>query len=198
MVKLTRIYTKTGDAGTTGLGNNKRVSKDDARVEAYGSVDEANAAVGVCVTLCMQAPPGSSTARLGDLLRSIQHDLFDVGADLCCPLEKGEKAGEKLRVLAKQTQRLEQYMDDHPLPALNSFILPGGSPLASHLHMARTITRRAERRCVTLHALERDETNAETIRYLNRLSDLLFTLGRIANDNGAGDVLWVPGANRPH
>ncbi|MCA3006343.1 MAG: cob(I)yrinic acid a,c-diamide adenosyltransferase [Planctomycetaceae bacterium] len=199
MVRLSRIYTKTGDTGTTGLGDGKRVSKDDLRVEAYGTVDEANAAVGVAVTIAAQAAPGSLTARIGDLLRSVQHDLFDVGADLCCPRPKGEKAGERLRVNTEQTQRLEKAIDLHneDLAPLNSFVLPGGSPLAAAMHVARTVTRRAERCCVTLLAAEPDSTNPETVRYLNRLSDLLFVLSRVANDGGRGDVLWVPGSNRP-
>lgn len=198
MVKLNRIYTKTGDAGTTGLGDGQRVAKNDPRVEAYGTVDEANAAVGVTVTLAAQAPPGTVAARIADLLRGIQHDLFDVGADLCCPIEKGEKPGAKLRVTADQTKRLESAIDqfNEALKPLNSFVLPGGSPLAAALHVARTVTRRAERGVVTLHQAEPDRTNAEAIVYLNRLSDLLFVLGRVANDHGAGDVLWVPGQNR--
>jgi cob(I)alamin adenosyltransferase len=203
MVKLNRIYTKTGDAGTTGLGDGKRVSKDDPRVEAYGTVDEANAALGVCVNLCAAASPGSATARIGDLLRSIQNDLFDVGADLCCPIDKGEKGDKsggksRLRVLPSQTQRLEEAIDlyNDRLAPLNSFVLPGGSALACALHVARTVTRRAERIGVTLLSQQSDSTNPETIKYLNRLSDLLFVLGRVANDDGKGDVLWVPGASR--
>jgi cob(I)alamin adenosyltransferase len=199
MVKLNRIYTKTGDAGTTGLGDGKRVAKDDPRVEAYGSVDEANAAVGVVVTIAAQAQPGTATARVADLLRRIQHDLFDVGADLCVPIEKGEKPGDKLRITAEQTKHLEDAIDcyNHELKPLNSFVLPGGSPLAAAMHVARTVCRRAERCVVTLHAAQPERTNAESIKYLNRLSDLLFVLARVANDNGAGDVLWVPGQNRP-
>lgn len=200
MVKLNRIYTKTGDTGTTGLGDGKRVAKDGARVTAYGTVDEANAAVGLCVTLCDQAAPGTAFHRLADLLRSVQHDLFDVGADLCCPPEKGEKPGERLRVSEGQTHRLELAIDEfnENLKPLNSFVLPGGSPLAAAMHMARTITRRAERCVVTLMHDEPTSTNAECIKYLNRLSDLLFVLSRVANDNGRGDVLWIPGHNRPH
>lgn len=199
MVKLNKIYTRTGDAGSTGLGDGKRVDKDDARVEAYGSVDEANAALGQAVVICEQGPRGSETARIGDLLKSIQHDLFDVGADLCCPIAKGEKPGERLRVLPKQTERLEHAIDQYndALAPLNSFVLPGGSPLAAALHVARTAVRRAERRCVALERDTRGHTNAETIKLLNRLSDLLFVLSRVANDQGRGDVLWVPGANRP-
>ncbi len=198
MVKLNRIYTKTGDTGTTGLGNGARVRKDDARVEAYGTVDEANAAIGQCVHICVQASPGTLTARVGDLLRSIQNDLFDVGADLCTPLTKSEKPGEKLRITAPQTKRLEDAIDEHNdhLQPLNSFVLPGGSALACCLHVARTTTRRAERRCVTLFEADKDSTNPEAVKYLNRLSDLLFVLSRVANDHGRGDVLWVPGASR--
>lgn len=199
MVKLNRIYTKTGDTGTTGLGDGTRVAKDHFRVEAYGTVDEANAALGLCVTLASQAAPGTATARLADLLRSAQHDLFDVGADLCCPPEKDEKPGARLRVTAAQTARLEAAIDHHNerLGPLTSFVLPGGTPLAAALHMARTVARRAERCVVSLASQEPESTNPETIRYLNRLSDLLFVVSRVANDHGAGDVLWVPGANRP-
>lgn len=198
MVKLNRIYTKTGDAGSTGLGNGARVEKNSPRVEAYGTVDEANATLGVCVTLAAQSPPGTLAARIADLLCGLQHDLFDVGADLCCPIEKGEKPEGKLRVTADQTKRIEDAIDlfNADLKPLNSFVLPGGSPLAAAMHVARTVARRAERCVVTLHQAEPAATNPESIRYLNRLSDLLFVLGRVANDNGAGDVLWVPGQNR--
>lgn len=200
MVKLNRIYTKTGDAGTTGLGDGKRVKKDHLRVEAYGTVDEANASIGVCVTLCAQAAPGTATQRIGDLLRSVQHDLFDVGADLCCPPEKNEKPGERLRITEAQTRRLEQAIDtfNEDLKPLNSFVLPGGSPLAAAMHVARTVVRRAERCVVSLMSEEPQTTGPECVKYLNRLSDLLFVLSRVANDHGAGDVLWVPGQNRPH
>lgn len=205
MVKLNRIYTKTGDAGTTGLGDGKRVAKDHLRVEAYGTVDEANAFVGLAVIEADRA--GAPARAVADLLRSIQHDLFDVGADLCCPPKAGEKPGERLRILPDQTARLEQEIDRYndPLPALNSFVLPGGTPLAAALHAARTVVRRAERCVVSLRAADAEHTGEETIRYLNRLSDLLFVLARVANQApprgvsaaGAGDVLWLPGANRP-
>lgn len=200
MVKLNRIYTRTGDTGTTGLGDGARVRKDDPRVEAYGTVDEANAHLGMALTIAAQAAPGTLTARIADLLRSIQHDLFDVGADLCVPMSKDEKPGACLRITKPQTKRLEDAIDHHneALSPLNSFVLPGGSPLASALHVARTVCRRAERLVVTLHEADRERTNPEAITYLNRLSDLLFVLSRVANDNGAGDILWVPGANRPH
>lgn len=196
MVKLTKIYTRTGDDGTTGLGTGARIAKDDLRVEAYGEVDEANAAVGLAVAACEAV--GAPMAELRDLLKTIQHDLFDVGADLCVPVEPGEEAGSKLRVQPGQTARLEREIDrfNEPMPRLMSFVLPGGTAPAAALHLARTVVRRAERRVVSLRRAEPDRTAAETVKYLNRLSDLLFVLSRVANGNGAGDVLWVPGANR--
>jgi cob(I)alamin adenosyltransferase len=202
LVKLTKIYTRTGDDGTTGLGTGGRVLKDDLRVEAYGEVDEANAAIGYAVVAC--AAGGASGDKLSSILRDIQQDLFDVGADLCIPRTAGEEPGTKLRVQAGQTQRLEKLIDEmnaHLAP-LNSFILPGGTPLAAALHMARTIVRRAERRVVTLRRADAVGTGEESVRYLNRLSDLLFVLGRVANATeqdggpGPGDVLWIPGVNR--
>lgn len=201
MVRLSKIYTKTGDTGTTGLGDGSRVRKDDARVAAYGTVDEANATLGVAIAIAAASPPGSETNRISELLRNLQHDLFDVGADLCCPITKEERAGKgdpRLRVTSQQTKRLEQAIDHYneDLKPLNSFVLPGGSPLAAALHVARTVARRAERCVVTLHEADEPATNPETIKYLNRLSDLLFVLSRVANDRGAGDVLWVPGHNR--
>jgi len=196
MVKLTKIYTKTGDDGSTGLGTGDRVQKDGLRVEAYGEVDEANAAVGLAVAACGDA--AGAVGEIRELLKAIQHDLFDVGADLCVPIEPDEKAGVKLRVLEGQTARLEREIDrfNDSMPSLMSFILPGGSPAAAALHLARTVVRRAERRVVTLRRAEPKQTSLETIKYLNRLSDLLFVLSRVANGNGAGDVLWVPGSNR--
>lgn len=194
MVKLTKIYTKTGDDGTTGLASGARVRKDDLRVECYGTVDEANAAIGVAVSNCS---PGEAVAsKLAELLSLIQQDLFDVGADLSTPTAKDEKAGKKLRVVESQTVRLEKTIDKYneQLSPLNSFVLPGGTPLAASLHVARTVVRRAERLAVALAAKE--EVNQEAIKYLNRLSDLLFVLCRVANDFGKGDVLWVPGVNR--
>lgn len=201
MVKLTRIYTKTGDDGTTGLGTGARVSKDGLRVEAYGEVDEANAALGMAVVACRESGGGAQAGvlvEIAGLLRAIQQDLFDIGADLCVPVAADEKPGSRLRVIASQTARLEREIDRYndPMPALTSFILPGGSAAAAALHVARTVVRRAERRVVSLWRAETAGTNAETIRYLNRLSDLLFVLARVANGNGVGDVLWVPGANR--
>ncbi|MCC6428569.1 MAG: cob(I)yrinic acid a,c-diamide adenosyltransferase [Phycisphaerales bacterium] len=201
MVKLTRIYTKTGDDGTTGLANGLRTPKDNPRVETYGTVDEANAAIGLAIAHAGADAPNADESRrcLVALLRSLQHDLFDCGADLATPLESSEKPGSRLRIIPAQTQRLEHLIDEYndPLSPLTSFVLPGGSPLAAGLHLARTVVRRAERLAVGLRRSDPDTTNPETIRYLNRLSDLLFVLARIANDHGAGDVLWVPGANRP-
>jgi cob(I)alamin adenosyltransferase len=196
MVRLSKIYTKTGDAGETGLGDGSRVAKTDPRVEAYGTVDEANAAIGLAVLSCDRAAP--ALARIRALLLLVQNDLFDVGADLCCPLAPGEKPGARLRVTPAQSERLERAIDEHneKLAPLNSFVLPGGSPLASALHVARTVVRRAERRVVTLMETDRTRTNPDAVIYLNRLSDLLFVLARVANSCGADDVLWKPGANR--
>lgn len=195
MVKLNRIYTRTGDDGTTGLGTGGRTPKDSLRVEAYGEVDEANAALGLAALEC-ERTPGSP---LADLLKRIQQDMFDLGADLCIPIEPTEKPGSKLRIVPDQTAHLESLIDqfNDNLAPLTSFVLPGGTPAAAALHLARTIVRRAERRLVTLHRAEPARTNPETIKYVNRLSDLLFVLARIANDNGTKDVLWVPGVNRP-
>lgn len=194
MVKLTKIYTRTGDDGSTGLGTGHRVRKDDPRVEAYGDVDETNAAIGTAILSCQ----AGGLSELVAMLCGIQHDLFDVGADLCVPVTPDEEQGTKLRVQPAQTRRLERAIDRHndPMPSLTSFVLPGGSPAAAALHVARTVCRRAERRVVSLAASEPARTNPETVRYLNRLSDLLFVLSRVANQNGASDVLWIPGANR--
>ncbi|MBL8999615.1 MAG: cob(I)yrinic acid a,c-diamide adenosyltransferase [Phycisphaerae bacterium] len=194
MVRLTKIYTKTGDDGTTGLADGSRVSKDDLRVETYGTVDEANAAIGLAVA----AASSPRERDIADLLRRIQHDLFDAGADLATPVRPGEAAGSKLRIVPDQTAALERLIDTHNdgLGALTSFVLPGGTPMAAALHAARTVVRRAERLAVSLAAASRETTNPECVKYLNRLSDLLFVLGRLANDAGRGDVLWVPGKNR--
>lgn len=199
MVRLTKIYTKTGDDGSTGLGDGARVPKTDSRVEAYGTVDEANAAIGVCVVEAERSAQVAQAGEIAALLRTIQNDLFDVGADLCCPLDSAEKTGARLRILPPQTERLERAIDrfNERLRPLDSFVLPGGSPLAAALHVARTVTRRAERRTVQAHAEHGRAVNPETVRYLNRLSDLLFVLSRVANDDGARDVKWVPGASRP-
>lgn len=198
MVRLTKIYTRTGDDGSTGLGDGARVPKTDSRVEAYGTVDEANAALGVCVVEAERSPQVVQAGEIAALLRTIQNDLFDVGADLCCPVPAAEKTGERLRIVPPQTERLERAIDrfNERLGPLDSFVLPGGSPLAAALHVARTVSRRAERRAVTALGEHGTAINPETVRYLNRLSDLLFVLSRVANDNGARDVKWVPGAGR--
>ena len=189
MVKLNRIYTKTGDDGTTGLVRGPRRPKYDARVDAYGTVEEANASIG------MARLHTTSMPKIDMLLARIQNDLFDVGSDLATP-GADDPAAEypTLRVRPVQTQFLEKQIDHYnaDIAPLRSFILPGGSPLAAALHVARTVTRRAERLTVELASAEAD-TSPEALRYLNRLSDLLFVLARVANDNGAKDVLWVPG-----
>lgn len=185
MVNLTRIYTKTGDHGTTSLGDFSRTSKNDPRLTAYADVDEVNAALGVAVAL------GQLDDSIAAVVRRVQNELFDVGADLCTPLTDGES---RLRVSEAYVSRLEEDCDrfNEDLPALRSFILPGGTPGAALLHVARTVTRRAER--ATWRALGEypDSMNPVTATYLNRLSDLLFILSRVANNGD--DVLWEPGA----
>ena len=185
MVYLSRIYTKTGDTGDTALGDGVRVAKDHPRVEAYGQVDELNAVLGL-----VGASPGVPELAL---VRSIQNDLFDLGADLCVPQADGEPPGGRLRVTAAQAERLERAIDrlNEGLEPLRSFVLPGGMVAAAWLHLARTVCRRAERAVVTLAKI--DVVNPQVVIYLNRLSDLLFVLARVANDGGKGDVLWVPG-----
>jgi cob(I)alamin adenosyltransferase len=187
MVQLTRIYTRGGDAGQTSLGDGERVPKHALRVAAYGTVDEANATVGLAR---LHAPPDADA-----MLERIQNDLFDLGADLCTP-EGGRRAEGALRVVAAQVERLEREIDamNAELRPLTSFVLPGGTPCAAHLHLARTVTRRAERLAVELAAAE--PVNPEAVKFLNRLSDHLFVLARHVNDKGARDVLWRPGANR--
>lgn len=195
MVKLTKIYTRTGDTGETGLGDGSRTAKQSLRVAAYGDVDEANAAIGWAIVELGRT--GGSEELKRELVR-VQNDLFDVGADLCVPVAAGEEPGQKLRISPRQTVRLEQQIDDMNagLPALDSFVLPGGSPASAALHLARTVTRRAERSVAALIALEPEQVSQECIVYLNRLSDMLFVMTRVANDNGKTDVKWVPGAHR--
>ena len=189
MVYLSRIYTKSGDSGDTGLGDGSRVPKDHVRVEAFGQVDELNAVLGLVAAYCPDAPDAA-------LLRSIQNDLFDVGADLCVPSGANEQPGQSLRVTAAQAERLESAIDrlNENLQPLKSFILPGGTAAAAWLHLARTVCRRAERAVVTLMMTE--SINPQVLIYLNRLSDYLFVVARVANDGGKADVLWVPGENR--
>ena len=185
-VHLTRIYTKTGDDGTTALGDMSRVAKTDARLTAFADVDESNSAIGVAIAL------GQLEPEVATLLRRVQNDLFDVGADLCTPVV-ADLGYEPLRVTPAYTARLEQACDTYNarLEKLNSFILPGGTPGAALLHVARTVVRRAERHVWALLAEQPDTTNKEPALYLNRLSDLLFILARVANPGG--DVLWQPG-----
>ena len=193
MVQLTKIYTRGGDQGETSLGDGSRVAKHDARVEAYGTVDEANAVIGLVRVEIVSV--GEDEQALDAVLGRIQYDLFDLGADLCTP-ENGRRAEGALRIVTSQVEWLEAEIDkiNDRLTPLSSFILPGGSPVAANLHLARTVVRRAER-CVT--KLARSEAvNTEAVKYLNRLSDLLFVMSRATNNNGANDILWIPGANR--
>jgi cob(I)alamin adenosyltransferase len=187
-VRLTRIYTKTGDGGQTHLGDMSRVAKTDPRLVAYADVDEANSVIGVALSL------GSPAEPVAELLRSIQNDLFDVGADLSTPVVPDPQF-PPLRITAAYTERLEAACDswNADLPKLASFILPGGTPAAALLHQARVVVRRAERSVWALLDADAERTNPETARYLNRLSDLLFILSRVANPDG--DVLWEPGAH---
>jgi cob(I)alamin adenosyltransferase len=189
MVYLSRIYTKTGDQGETALGDASRVPKNHPRVAAYGEVDELNAVLGLLLAQEANVPEA-------DLLRSIQNDLFDVGADLCLPQDAAEVPGKHLRVQPEQCERLERAIDrlNAELAPLTSFVLPGGSVLSAWCHLARTVCRRAERAIVTLAQVE--PINPQVIIYLNRLSDLLFVLARIFNSKGQKDVLWVPGKTR--
>jgi cob(I)alamin adenosyltransferase len=191
MVRLTRIYTRGGDKGQTSLGDGSRAPKHSLRVAAYGTVDEANAAIGIARLHVVAGAGADAEAMLGH----IQNDLFDLGADLCTP-ETGRRNAGALRISPAQVERLEQEIDamNASLRPLESFILPGGAAAAAYLHLARTVTRRAER--LVSELAEAESVNPEALKYLNRLSDHLFVLGRRVNDNGAGDVLWVPGANR--
>jgi len=191
MVKLNKIYTRTGDDGSTGLVDGSRLSKNDIRVRAYGDVDETNSVIGI-VRLHLE------NRRLDDMLSRIQNDLFDLGADLATPLPaKGEADSEyALRMVEAQSTRLENELDtlNADLEPLKSFVLPGGSPPAAYLHQARTVCRRAERVCVALAAEQ--PINPAALTYINRLSDFLFVAGRWCNDQGKTDVKWIPGANR--
>ncbi|MFO1079502.1 MAG: cob(I)yrinic acid a,c-diamide adenosyltransferase [Reyranellaceae bacterium] len=197
MVTLNRIYTRGGDAGKTSLGDGERVAKHDVRVEAYGTTDEANSVIGLARSALVRAATGNPREAEADaMLGRIQNDLFDLGADLCTPEGEGRKAEGALRMVAAQVERLEREIDamNAELQPLKSFILPGGSEAAAWLHLARTVVRRAERGMTRLAVDE--PVNPEAIKYVNRLSDHLFVLARRLNDNGATDVLWVPGANR--
>jgi cob(I)alamin adenosyltransferase len=193
MVVLTRIYTRTGDKGTTALGTGERRPKYDLRVEAYGTVDETNSALGMA-----RLATSSSDERLDAMLGRIQNDLFDLGADLCTP-DTGEKLEwEPLRIVASQVTRLETEIDElnGELQPLRSFVLPAGTPAAAALHLARTISRRAERLMVELAAQPEETVGDPALQYINRLSDFLFVAARYANLKAGGDVLWTPGKNR--
>ena len=192
MVVLNKIYTKTGDDGTTGLGSGERRKKYDLRVAAYGTVDEANACIGLARLHL------SDNGDLDAALMRIQNDLFDLGADLATP-ETGEKPEyEPLRITEGQVAAVEKEIDrfNKKLQPLRSFVLPGGSAASAHLHLARTVARRAERMIVELSEQPDEKVSGEAIRYMNRLSDFLFVAARVMNEGGKSDVLWVPGANR--
>jgi cob(I)alamin adenosyltransferase len=188
MVKLNKIYTKTGDDGTTGLVRGPRVSKADLRVEAFGTVDEANSFIGMARLHTVSMP------KVDRLLARIQNDLFDLGSDLATPGADPAGASPSLRITAAQAEWIEEQIDvyNEALEPLKSFVLPGGTPLAATFHLARTVTRRAERLVVELMAIEPDINKAALV-YLNRLSDLMFVMARVANNNGQSDVLWTPG-----
>jgi cob(I)alamin adenosyltransferase len=197
MVVLNKIYTRTGDAGATGLGTGERVPKFALRIAAYGTVDETNAALGLA-----RIDLGSTSPPVGEMLARIQNDLFDLGADLCVP-EAEAVAGkppprERLRIVEAQWQRLEHEIDrlNEHLAPLNSFVLPGGTRAAAQLHVARTVSRRAERLMCELAASPGETVGPDALKFVNRLSDFLFVASRFVNDGGKGDVLWVPGQNR--
>src|ERR1043165_296509 len=195
MVTLTRIYTRGGESGQNSLGRGERVAKHDLRVEAYGTVDEANSVIGLARSVIARTIKNDAHRRHAeDMLARIQNDLFDLGADLCTV--KARRGQPALRIVPAQTARLEREIDgmNAELQALTSFILPGGNMASAWLHLARTVARRAERRMTQLAA--RQTVNPEAIKYINRLSDHLFVLARRLNDNGAADVLWVPGGGR--
>ena len=189
MVVLNKIYTKTGDKGETALGDGTRVAKTSPRVEAYGTVDELNSIVGIAVF--------HAEGKIREQLQTIQNDLFDLGADLCVPVTQNVKAEyPSLRMIKAQVERLESEIDqvNKDLSPLRSFVLPGGTLLASYLHQCRTVARRAER--LTVGLSKHESINPDTIKYLNRLSDWFFVMARVTNNNGKDDILWIPGASR--
>lgn len=193
MVVLNKIYTRTGDKGTTALGSGDRVAKDNARIEAYGTIDETNACIGV-----VRLDLGKELSQVDAMLGRIQNDLFDLGADLSVPQKEDEAEGQALRITSAQVERLEGDIDalNDVLDPLRSFVLPGGSRASAGLHVARTVCRRAERLMVTLAQTQGEPVSEDALRYVNRLSDFLFVASRYANDKGKADVLWVPGENR--
>ncbi len=193
MVRLNKIYTRTGDDGTTGLGTGERRLKSDPRVEAYGTVDEANACIGMA-----RLHTGAAHPAIDAMLSRIQNDLFDLGADLAVPDDGKPLEYEPLRITAAQTDRVEKDIDllNKNLQPLRSFVLNGGTPAAAALHLARTVARRAERLMVALAQDPGEHVNRDGLKYINRVSDFLFVAARAVNDNGNADVLWVPGKNR--
>lgn len=199
MVKLDRIYTRGGDGGETSLVGGRRLPKHDPLIEAYGTVDEANAVIGLARALLAQGEGKEALPErheIDRMLERIQHELFDLGADLATPFDPDEKEGAALRILDTQVERLEREIDrmSERLSPLTSFVLPGGTGLSAHLHLARTVVRRAERRMMA--ATDTHPVNPSAMRYVNRLSDHLFMLARLANDEGRGDILWKAGATR--
>jgi cob(I)alamin adenosyltransferase len=201
VVRLNRIYTRTGDDGTTGLGNGERRPKFDQRVAAYGDVDETNSAIGLA-RLAISTSLSADHALIDAMLKRIQNDLFDLGADLCVPepkaIESQKPPRAPLRVAMGQVDLLEAAIDqlNADLEPLRSFVLPGGTPAAAALHQARTVCRRAERGIVALASVEGETVGAAAIAYINRLSDFLFVAARFANNHGKDDILWIPGANQ--
>jgi cob(I)alamin adenosyltransferase len=193
MVVLNKIYTRTGDAGATGLGTGERVPKFALRIAAYGTVDEANAAIGVA-----RLDLGEASPPVGAMLARIQNDLFDLGADLCVPEKPSDGARQRLRIVTAQTDRLEREIDqlNEHLAPLTSFVLPGGARATCSWAAARTVSRRAERLMCELAATPGESVSADALKFVNRLSDFLFVASRYVNDLGKGDVLWVPGQNR--
>jgi cob(I)alamin adenosyltransferase len=194
MVVLNRIYTRMGDDGTTVLGTAERRAKNDLRIEAYGTIDEANSAIGLAR---VATASDAVCARVDAMLLSIQNDLFDLGADLCVPHSANDTT-QPLRIVQSQVDRLEHKIDElnAELEPLRSFVLPGGTPAAAALHLARTVTRRAERLLVALAEAPGEEVGGPALRYINRLSDFLFVAARYVNQKGEADILWVPGQNR--
>ncbi|TIN43537.1 MAG: cob(I)yrinic acid a,c-diamide adenosyltransferase [Mesorhizobium sp.] len=193
MVKLNKIYTRTGDDGTTGLGTGERRLKSDLRIDAYGTIDEANACIGMA-----RIHTAATHPAIDAMLGRIQNDLFDLGADLAVPGDGKPLGYEPLRITAVQTDRVEKDIDllNKDLQPLKSFVLNGGTPAAAALHLARTVARRAERIMVALTQTPDEHVSREAIRYINRVSDFLFVAARAVNDNGNADVLWIPGKNR--
>jgi len=197
MVVLNKIYTKTGDDGTTALGTGERRPKYDLRVEAYGTVDETNAVIGLA-RAHLDTALGEPIAEIDAMLARIQNDLFDLGADLACPDDGTPLEYEPLRIVPSQVERLERDIDrlNKELSPLRSFVLPGGTPAAAALHLARTVSRRAERIVVSLAVHEPEKVGPTAVTYMNRLSDFLFVASRWVNGKGEADILWVPGQNR--